>query len=118
MQKLDSGPQDRLAFHLLKRRGYEIFMAGKMSRTEFGKQLAMEWTSFPVLVGTHGAHQKGKCGQLYLSAMHCDKSLIKPEAIEAALVRMKATASVKPAAPAEAPSPATVKTDSVTAEIV
>ena len=32
--------QDRLGFHLLKRRGYDDFMAGKIGRIEFAKRLA------------------------------------------------------------------------------
>src|SRR5690606_16616149 len=34
-QLFDANLQDRLAFHLLKRRGYEDFMAGRISRQEF-----------------------------------------------------------------------------------
>src|SRR5690606_35301313 len=44
-QKFDADLQDRLAYHLLKRRGYEDFMVGRIGRTEFGKRLAMEWAS-------------------------------------------------------------------------
>ncbi len=44
--------QDRLAYHLLRRRGYDEWAHGKISHTEFAKRLAMEWASLPVLAGT------------------------------------------------------------------
>ena len=40
-------------------------MAGKISRTEFGKRLAMEWASFPVLTYTKGAYRSVTRGQSY-----------------------------------------------------
>lgn len=36
-QLFDPDLQDRLGYHLLIRRGYNEFIAGKISRTEFGK---------------------------------------------------------------------------------
>lgn len=56
-QIFDPNLQDELGYHLLKRRGYEEFMAGKIDRTEFGKRLAQEWASFPVLAAVYGAHR-------------------------------------------------------------
>ena len=50
--------QDRLAYHLLRRRGYDAWTLGKIDTTEFGKRLAMEWASLPVLAGTK--NYKGK----------------------------------------------------------
>lgn len=32
--------QDQLGYQLLLRRGYDLFVTGKISRTEFGKRLA------------------------------------------------------------------------------
>lgn len=54
---MDPNLQDRLGYHLLKRRGYEQFIAGLINRTEFGTRLAQEWASFPVLAATKGAHR-------------------------------------------------------------
>lgn len=34
--------QDRLAYRLLIRRGYELFVAGVIDRTEFGRRLAQQ----------------------------------------------------------------------------
>lgn len=44
--------QDRLAYHLLRGRGYDQWARGEISHIEFGKRLAMEWASLPVLAGT------------------------------------------------------------------
>lgn len=89
LQKLDGNLQDRLAFHLLKRRGYEAYMEGKISRTEFGKRLAMEWASLPVLAQTQGAHIAVKRGQSYYAGDNLNKSLTSPEKVEAVLTSMK-----------------------------
>lgn len=57
-QLFDADLQDRLGYHLLKRRGYEDFMAGRIGVVEFGPRLAMEWASLPVLAATNGAHRQ------------------------------------------------------------
>src|SRR6185312_11557776 len=84
-QKLDGDLQDRLAYHLLKRRGYNDFMAGKISRTEFGKRLAQEWASFPVLTVCKGATRQLNRGQSYYAGDGLNKALVKPEKVEAVL---------------------------------
>lgn len=91
-QRLDPGLQDRLGYHLLKRRGYEQFMAGKISRNEFGKRLAMEWASFPVLAATKGQHRNVKRGQSFYAGDGLNKALVSPAAIEALLDRVKSGA--------------------------
>ena len=77
--------QDRLAYHLLKRRGYLEYMGGTMSRTEFGKRLAQEWASFPVLGPTKGAHRQLTRGQSYYAGDRVNKSLTSPETVEKVL---------------------------------
>jgi hypothetical protein len=102
-QKLDGNLQDRLAYHLLKRRGYDQFMAGTISRTEFGKRLAQEWASFPVLAPTKGATRQLTRGQSYYAGDGLNKALVAPERVEAVLDRVKAAGnSVTPAKPAPA----------------
>lgn len=91
-QKLDPDLQDRLGYHLLKRRGYEAFIAGKISCTEFGRRLAMEWASFPVLAATDGSKRPISRGQSYYAGDGLNKALVKPEAIEAVLDRVKSVA--------------------------
>src|SRR5690606_17255968 len=95
-QKLDSNLQDRLGYHLLKRRGYEEFAAGKIGAVEFGKRLAQEWASLPVLTATQGAHRKLKRGQSYYAGDGLNKSLTAPEKVETVLALVKG-AITKPA---------------------
>lgn len=95
-QKLDGNLQDRLAYHLLKRRGYSEFMAGKISRAEFGKRLAQEWASFPVLADTQGAHRKVARGQSYYAGDGLNKALVAPGAVESVLDKVKAAGNAVP----------------------
>nr|WP_278521056.1 hypothetical protein [Brucella anthropi] len=104
-QLFDANLQDRLAFHLLKRRGYEDYMSGKISRAEFGKRLAQEWASLPVLAATKGAHRDLKRGQSYYAGDPLNKSLVSPEKVEAVLDRVKAAPSDVTSIPVGAPVP-------------
>lgn len=97
-QLFDPDLQDRLGYHLLKRRGYEQFMSGEIMSTEFALRLAKEWASFPVLSDTKGAHRNIKRGQSYYTGDVLNKALVKPEAIEAVLKQVK-LAAAKPVLP-------------------
>ena len=97
-QKLDSNLQDRLAYHLLRRRGYDAFVFGRIDATEFGKRLAQEWASFPVLKGTKGAHRNVTRGQSYYVGDGLNKSLVKPEQVEQALKGVRELHEAAPAA--------------------
>lgn len=96
--------QDRLGFHLLKRRGYEQYMAGKISRTEFGKRLAQEWASLPVLAPTQGGSRPVSRGQSFYAGDGLNKSLVQPERVEALLNKIK-TVTAKPVQPSPPPVP-------------
>lgn len=48
--------QDKMAMHLLKLRGYQKFLDGKISRETFANNLAAEWASLPMVTGP----KKGK----------------------------------------------------------
>lgn len=50
--KFSADLQDRLGYHLLRRRGYDAWTMGRITTVEFGKRLAQEWASLPVLAGT------------------------------------------------------------------
>jgi len=78
----DADLQDRMAYHLLKRRGYEKFIAGQMGIVAFAKALAQEWASFPVLSATQGAHRKVARGETYYAGDKLNRALIKPEHVE------------------------------------
>ncbi|OEI84428.1 hypothetical protein GRI33_00970 [Brucella sp. BO3] len=105
-QIFDPNLQDRLGYHLLKRRGYEEFMAGNIDRTEFGKRLAQEWASFPVLAAVRGAHRIVKRGETYYAGDALNKALVTPAKIETLLDRVKATGdAVAPVVEAQPSSP-------------
>lgn len=55
-EPFDDLTQDRLALHLLKRRGLDDFVEGRMRLTTFANALAKEWASLPVVTGP----KKGK----------------------------------------------------------
>lgn len=95
-QLLDEDLQDRLGYHLLKRRGWLEFAAGEISATEFGKRLAMEWASFPVLETTRGAHRQVKRGQSYYVGDGVNKALVAPELVESMIEQAKRLASAPP----------------------
>lgn len=101
-QLFDANLQDRLAYQLLKRRGIDDYLAGKIDATEFGKRLAMEWASFPVLAPCQGASRKLKRGQSYYAGDGLNKALVAPETIEEVLLTVR-KAPDKVAAPAEKP---------------
>jgi len=84
-EKLTPAMQDRLGYHLLKRRGYADFMADRISLMTFGKKLAQEWASLPVLAATKGAHRKLERGQSYYAGDALNKSLVSPVKFEGAI---------------------------------
>lgn len=90
--------QDDLAYQLLVRRGYHDFIGGRISRSEFGKRLAMEWASFPVLAAVKGAHRTVQRGETYYAGDALNKALVAPEKVETLLDQVKRTeATPKPA---------------------
>lgn len=101
-QKLDADLQDRLGYHLLKRRGYDDYMAGLIDRIEFGKRLAQEWASLPVLAAMQGAHRKLTRGQSYYAGDALNKSLTSPEKLETVLVLVRKSPDM-PVSPPPAP---------------
>ncbi|MDK1489680.1 hypothetical protein QN219_06360 [Sinorhizobium sp. 7-81] len=88
--------QDWLGYHLLKRRGYREFVAGELSLVEFGRRLAQEWASLPVLADTRGSQHEVRRGQSYYAGDGLNKALVKPETVEAVL-RNVLTAARRPA---------------------
>lgn len=100
--------QDRLGYHLLKRRGYSDYVAGKINRTEFAKRLAQEWASLPVLSPVQGASRSLTRGQSYYAGDGLNKSLVDPAKVEQILMLVvKAPEASLPAKewPLDAPQP-------------
>lgn len=100
----DGDLQDRLAMRLLDRRGYELFIAGAIDRVEFGKRLAMEWASFPVLSACRGAHRVLTRGQSYYAGDSLNRATVTPQKVEAILDKVLETVGPVPA-PAAEPEP-------------
>ena len=98
-QKLDPNLQDRLGYHLLKRRGYEAFADGRLSTEAFALALAQEWASMPVLRACKGAHRTVNRGQSYYAGDGQNRALISPEKFESALAAAKAAISAAPTSP-------------------
>jgi muramidase (phage lysozyme) len=90
--------QDQLGYELLNRRGYSEFIAGKINSVEFGKRLAQEWASFPVLTACKGAHRTVQRGETYYAGDKLNKALVEPSKVEQILLTVRK-------APDPAPSP-------------
>lgn len=73
--------QDRLAFALLKRRGYSQWINGVISHDDFMIGLAKEWASFPVPYAMQGRHRKVKRGETYYAGDALNKALVTPEVV-------------------------------------
>ena len=93
--------QDRMGYHLLKRRGYLKFENGTLSVTGFALNLAKEWASFPVLKGIQGSKRKVARGQSFYAGDGLNKALVSADEVEAFLTSLRAqnapqTATVDP----------------------
>lgn len=104
-EKFRPALQDQLAYRLLLRRGYSKFIVGDIDVTAFGRQLAMEWASFPVLSDGKGAHRTVKRGQSYYAGDGLNKVLIAPEQVERLLNHVRQAATAPAAAPKPQPQP-------------
>lgn len=89
--------QDQLGYELLKRRGYSEFIAGKINSVEFGKRLAQEWASFPVLTACQGAHRTVQRGETYYAGDKLNKALVAPEKVEQVLLTVRKAPDPAPA---------------------
>jgi uncharacterized protein (TIGR02594 family) len=85
----DKTMQDTMAVQLLKRRKLDKFLAGMIGVVEFGKFIAQEWASMPVLNTTKGARGTVKRGQSYYAGDNLNKAGAKPNQIETALAKIK-----------------------------
>jgi hypothetical protein len=112
--------QTQMGIHLLKRRGFDKFMSGRMGVNAFALNLAKEWASFPVLANCKGAHRQVKRGQSYYVGDGQNKALVKPEAVEALLNSIRPASAAPtvspvpiaiPSEPADLPSVQTVSVD-------
>jgi muramidase (phage lysozyme) len=75
-QIMDPNLQDRLGYHLLRRRGYDRWVEEKIDDEDFMIGLAKEWASFPVPYDMQGHKRKVKKGQSYYAGDGVNKALI------------------------------------------
>lgn len=81
----DVRTQDKLAFALLMRRGWDDFVAGEMTAIEYGNSLAREWASFPVHTRQRGHRRFVEPGQSYYAGDGLNKAYVPCEDVIAAL---------------------------------
>jgi muramidase (phage lysozyme) len=93
-QVMDGNLQDRLGYHLLKRRGYDRWIAGQMTDNQFMLNLAKEWASLPVPFDVNGR----KKGQSYYGDK-LNKALIPLTQFQAALNEARAEIGKEPPMP-------------------
>lgn len=78
--------QDKLAFHLLQRRGYSKWIGGTLSNEAFANNLAKEWASFPVLTTEYRQTKSGKVkvspGASYYAGDGMNKALVSVEFVK------------------------------------
>lgn len=87
-EKFTSALQDRMGELLCRKRGADQFLAGKLTLTAFGNNLAREWASFPVLSATKRGEQAIKRGQSYYDKFAGNSALITPAVVEQTLNQM------------------------------
>ena len=71
--------QDKLALELLKERGLEAYVSGRMSRAQFMLNIAKEWASFP----------RDGSGLSYYHGDGLNKALVSPRVVENTLNRAR-----------------------------
>lgn len=103
--KFTADLQDKLAYELLKRRGYIAFASGTLPPRKFGNNLAMEWASLPVLQDIKGAHRAVTRGETYYAGDGVNKVLTKPETVEDVLIRAANSLVPKPRPAPSEPDP-------------
>lgn len=80
-EKFTPDLQDRLGYHLLKRRGYVKWVNGDINHDSFMIGIAKEWASFPVPYNMKGAHRNVKRGESYYAGDRLNMSLIGPDVV-------------------------------------
>lgn len=81
-EKFDEAMQDRIAMHLLDKRGYSKYINGNMSETRFANNVASEWASFKTTSGRgaydgDGLNSAKVSAGTALAAAERDKTLLK-----------------------------------------
>lgn len=88
--------QDRLAYALLKARGYERVVRGAMTVEAFALELAREWASMPVLAAVKGGSRRVARGQSYYAGDGANAARVSAEALEAVLAEAFGSGATAP----------------------
>lgn len=100
--KFTPGLQDAFGYALLKKRGYDKFMAGTLSPKAYGNELAKEWASLPLLSPVKRTGKNARTlqrGQSYYDAVAGNKSLDTAMSFEVTLSEALNEARRSPPAP-------------------
>lgn len=88
-KKFNKKTQDELATRLLRRRGLANFITGDMTVERFGKRVAQEWASMPVLTATQGRHRFLDRGMSYYAGDGLNKAHAPVDGYTAALLSVR-----------------------------
>jgi muramidase (phage lysozyme) len=102
-EKFTPALQDRMGEKLCQKRGADQFLAGALSLTAFGNNLAREWASFPVLSPTTRGKQQLKRGQSYYDKFAGNHALVSPAVVEQTLAQMLDPTTVAHPLPQQTP---------------
>lgn len=100
--RYDRATQDRLALGLLRRRGLDDFLAGRISDAAFALSLAKEWASLPV---PHDIQRRGRtvrAGQSYYAGDGLNKAHARIDEVMTALRQIRAAPQPDPKDPVTA----------------
>ena len=86
--------QRKLATVLLKRRGLDKYLAGKISAKQFAQQISMEWASMPCTINDKMG--RAAKGQSYYAGDGLNKSHVSIDAFMEAVVNAKQIVPVTP----------------------
>lgn len=81
--------QDRMALQLMKNRGLDLYISGKIDIYKFGNNLAKEWASLPVVKATTNKGNPVAVGQSYYVEDGLNKAHIKVDDFLRALGKIK-----------------------------
>jgi len=79
--RFSKATQDKLAVHLLERRGLRSWLKGDITTQRFANNLAMEWASLPVVSRIRGAHRVVNPGETYYAGDNYNKAGVSPETV-------------------------------------
>ncbi|HPQ82137.1 MAG TPA: hypothetical protein PL191_00155 [Candidatus Saccharimonas sp.] len=83
----DEALQDRLAIHLLERRGVREYVRGHITREQFAHNLSMEWAALPRVIGRNP-------GASYYDGDGLNKAQVSIDVVLAAIDSLRGTTSV------------------------